>query len=126
MQATREVDTAIRGIQQGASTNIANVEKAAATIAAATGLADASGRALKEIVALVDQTTDQVRSIATASEEQSAASEEIARNIEAVQRLSSEASDSMQQSAQAVSELASQGQRLRRLVDDLKTETGRR
>ncbi|MCA1987028.1 MAG: methyl-accepting chemotaxis protein [Desulfovibrio sp.] len=125
MQATREVDAAIRGIQQGAATNILNVEQAAATIASATAQADESGRALKAIVTLVDQATDQVRSIATASEEQSAASEEIARNIEAVQRLSVEASDSMQQSAQAVRELAAQGQRLRMLVGELTADGSR-
>ena len=47
-----------------------------------------SGTALREIVELVDSTAQQVQSIATAAEEQSATSEEINRSIEDVNRIS--------------------------------------
>ncbi|MBA4358676.1 MAG: methyl-accepting chemotaxis protein, partial [Desulfovibrio sp.] len=84
MQATKEVGEAINGIQHGTKTNVEGVEKSVHLIEEATGLADQSGQALKEIVHLVDAASDQVRSIATASEEQSAASEEISHSIEQV------------------------------------------
>jgi len=122
MTATKEVGDAIRGIQDGARKNITNVEHAVSKIDAATGLAGKSGEALDEIVSLVDLTTDQVRSIATASEQQSAASEEINRSIEDVNRISSETSDAMRQSAQAVEELAHQAQVLKGLIDQMKSE----
>ncbi|MEF3696615.1 methyl-accepting chemotaxis protein [Desulfolutivibrio sp.] len=122
--ATKEVGDAIRGIQNGARTNIANVEQAVQKIDAATTLAGKSGEALAEIVTLVDLTTDQVRSIASASEQQSAASEEINRSIEDINRITSETTDAMQQSAQAVSELARQSMTLKGLIDRMKEDGG--
>ena len=120
MTATKEVGDAIRGIQAGARKNIGNVENAVQKIDAATQLAGKSGEALNEIVSLVDLTTDQVRSIATASEQPSSASEEINRSIEDVSRISAETSDAMQQSARAVGELAQQAQVLKGLIDHMK------
>jgi methyl-accepting chemotaxis protein len=77
--------------------------------------------ALKEIVALVELSTDQVRSIAAASEQQSAASEEINRSIEDINRISGETASAMNQSAQAVGELAKQAQTLRALIENMKS-----
>jgi methyl-accepting chemotaxis protein len=122
MTATSEVGSAIRGIQDGTKKNIDNVEQAVEKIGTATGLAGKSGDALKEIVALVDVTSEQVRSIATAAEEQSSASEEINRSIEDINRISSETSDGMQQSAHAVAELANQSQVLKGLIESMKDE----
>jgi len=124
MKATQEVGDAVREIQAGTKKNIGNVEYAVSKVDLATGLANESGAALDEIVVLVDLTTDQVRSIATASEEQSAASEEINRSIEDVNRISSETSDAMRQSAQAIEELAHQAQVLKNLTDQMKCEGG--
>ena len=79
---------------------------------------------MREIVNLSETTTDQVRSIATASEEQSSASEEINRNIEDVNRISLETTDAMRQSAQAVTELANQAQVLKRLIGEMESGDG--
>ncbi|MDO9631730.1 MAG: methyl-accepting chemotaxis protein, partial [Humidesulfovibrio sp.] len=119
--ATKEVGDAISGIQLGTRKNLENVERAVVTVEEATDLANKSGEALQEIVHLVEISTDQVRSIATASEEQSAASEEINHSIEDISRISSETADAMNQSAQAVGELASQAQTLRRLIGEMKS-----
>jgi len=120
--ATKEVGEAIRNIQDGTQKNISNVESAVTKIGAATGLASKSGEALTDIVALVNQTTDQVRSIATASEQQSAASEEINHSIEGINTIASEMSTAMQQSSQAVGELAHQANELLQLINTLKAE----
>ena len=93
-----------------------------AAIESANLLAGESGQALSAIVGLVENASDQVRSIATASEQQSAASEEINHSIEDVNRISAETSDAMRQSAQAVGELASQSQMLKTLIDTMKSE----
>ena len=122
MAATKEVGEAIAAVQDGTRKNIGNVDQAAHKVEEATELAAKSGDALRAIVALVDTTTDQIRSIATASEQQSATSEEINRAIEAVNRISSETSDAMRQSAQAVLELANQAQSLRALTMDMKAQ----
>ncbi len=119
MTATKEVDQSVRGIQQSAQKNMENVDQAVATIDQATTLADQSGQALREIVAMVELTTDQVRSIATAAEEQSSTSEEINRSIEDVSRISSETSSAMRESAQVVSRLAEQARSLRDLIQEM-------
>jgi len=124
MTATKEVGAAIRDIQDGTRKNIGNVEQAVERIDAATKLAAKSGESLKEIVNLVEVTSEQVRSIATAAEEQSSTSEEINRSIEDISRISSETSQGMQQSAQAVSELANQSQVLKGLIEDMKQDGG--
>ncbi len=120
MTATKEVGEAIHNIQEGAKKNIHNVEQAVTTIDDATKLASKSGESLSEIVTLVDLTTDQVRLIATASEEQSAASEEINRSIEDVDRISSETSETMRHSSQSVGELARQALVLKDLIAHMK------
>jgi methyl-accepting chemotaxis protein len=119
MTATTEVGDSIRGIQDGTRKNMDNVDRAARTIEEATSLANKSRDALDAIVKLVDQASDQVRSIATASEEQSSASEEINRAIEHMATISSETARSMAQAAQAVSELANQTNVLQNLVQDM-------
>jgi methyl-accepting chemotaxis protein len=121
MNATKEVGDSIHGIQESTRKNIDNVDKSAETIQDATELAGQSGEVLKEIVSLVESASDQVRSIATASEEQSAASEEINRSIEDINRISAETADAMRQSAQAVDELADQSQVLKNLIDSMKS-----
>ena len=121
MTATKEVGDSIGAVQEGTRNNIANVDRAVSKIDEATALAGESGEALREIVSLVETASDQVRSIATASEQQSAASEEINRAIEEISQISSETSEGMRQSALAVSELANQAQELKALVDEMKS-----
>ncbi|MDP2848173.1 MAG: methyl-accepting chemotaxis protein [Humidesulfovibrio sp.] len=122
MAATKEVGDAISVIQQSTRLNVENVDKSVQLIETATGLAQESGVALGEIVHLVDSASDQVRSIATASEEQSAASEEINRSIEQVNIISAETSKAMNEAAKAVSELAEQSLKLKSLITKLEHE----
>ena len=119
MTATKEVGEAIGSIQNGTRTNMESVDRTVRRIEEATDLASKSGEALKDIVSLVEETSDQVRSIATASEEQSAASEEINKSIEDISRISSQTSQAMAQSALAVTDLARQTQELQALTNML-------
>jgi methyl-accepting chemotaxis protein len=122
MTATKEVGEAIRGIQEGTRKGIHGVERSVATIQQATALAEQSGQALNAIVGLVDTSSDQVRSIATAAEQQSATSEEINRSVEDISRISNETAEAMKRSANSVAELARQAQNLKALMDQLRTE----
>ena len=126
MTATKEVGDAIAAIQQGTRANVEGVDRSVTLITEATTLADQSGQALKEIVQLVDAASDQVRSIATASEEQSAASEEISHSIEQVSSIANETSQAMNEAAKAVDELARQAQILNSLIQQLRDEAGLR
>ncbi len=119
MTATKEVGDAIRGIQDGTRKNMNNVDNSVKTIGEATTLANESGVVLDAIVKLVENASDQVRAIAAASEQQSAASEEINRSIEDVNVISNETADAMAQAAQAVMELAGQSLELKTLIEEM-------
>jgi len=122
MHATQEVSQAITNIQAGARRNIQNTDDASKAVENATALAGKSGDALGEIVRLVDSAADQVRSIATAAEQQSSASEEINRSIDEINRISSETSQVMTESARAIQDLSMQAQELHSLVQDMKDQ----
>ncbi|MEA4854874.1 methyl-accepting chemotaxis protein [Solidesulfovibrio sp.] len=124
MTATKEVGDAIRGIQGGARKNYDNVAQAVTAVGEATALAATAGGILGEIVSLVDASADQVRSIATASDQQSATSEEINRSVDEVNRIAAETMDALRQSAQAVSDLAQQSQELNAMIQEMQGGSG--
>ena len=125
MSATHEVGQVISGIQEGTRKSVVGVDRSISNIQEATNLAKESGQTLRSIVELVDQTNDQVRSIAAASEEQSAASDEISRSVEQVATISSQTASAMGQAAQATAELARQSQVLQRLINEMKEESSK-
>jgi len=120
MTATKEVGDAITVIQHSARSNVEGVDKSVRLITETTELAGESGQALAEIVRLVESASDQVRSIATASEEQSAASDEINHSIEQVSDIANETSGAMGEAAKAVEELARQANVLQNLIAELR------
>ena len=81
-----------------------------------------SGESLKNILECVQLVNDQVQSIATASEQQSAASEEINRSVEQVATISSETAQAMEQASSAVADLAQQSQTLQHLIGEMKRQ----
>ena len=120
MQATSEVERAVSAIQQGTRENIQGMQETVKTVGASTELAEQAGEALGTIVRIVEETADQVRTIATAAEEQSAASEEISRNTEEVNRIAGETAQTMSQSSLAMTELARLSGELANVIEDLK------
>ncbi|WP_035271187.1 methyl-accepting chemotaxis protein [Desulfonatronum thiodismutans] len=122
MHATKEVGQAIASIQHGTKTNIQAMENAVAVVHEATELAKKSGQALEQIVTLVSAAATDVHSIATATEEQSAASDQIKVSLEDISRLSSETTEAMNRSDQAIRELLDQVRMLHNLVKDMTEE----
>ena len=92
---------------------LAEVEKAAE-------LAKQSGEALQGIVTKVEESADQVSAIATASEQQSATSDEINQSIVSVNEMSSQTAQAMGEASRAVSELARQAERMSELISEMK------
>lgn len=122
MSATQEVGQAIGDIQAGTRKNIVNVEQSASAIEEATRLSIRSGDSLKQILELVHLVNDQVQAIAAASEQQSAASEEINKSVEQVATISAETAQTMENAAHAVDGLAQQAQVLQGLIRDMKNQ----
>ena len=122
MASTSEVGSAISAIQHSTTKSMEGVDKAVAQIGQATELSSQSGVALHEIVTDAETTADAVRAIAAASEQQSAASEEINQSIVQVNDLSDKTAQAMREAAQAVSSLAAQAQHLETLIEDMKRQ----
>ena len=120
MSSTNEVSNVISAIQESTAKSMASVDEAVQRIGEATELAGQSGRALQEIVATAEATADQVNAIAAASEEQSAASEEINHSILECDGMSRQIAEAMSESARAVSDLVSQTQGLAELIRKMK------
>ena len=120
MASTNDVSHAITAIQGSAQQSVNRMEEALQNVEQATSLAQQSGDALHKIVSDVEETADQVRAIATASEEQSAASEEINRSISTVSEMSNQTTQAMSEAAKAISDLAQQTERLSALIEEMK------
>ncbi len=121
MQATVEVGTAIKGVQESVERNMLNVDSSVQSVNETTDLAGQAGTALAEIVQMVDTTADQVRTIATAAEEQSATSDEINISLSNIGTSSEETSKLMDDARVAVNNLSNQAQYLAELIKELKT-----
>ena len=120
MTATQDVGRAVCEIQEGTRKNISSVETVVAAIESAASLSINSGESLKRILEFVDQVNDQVQSIATASEEQSATSEEINRSIVDVNDRADQTAHAMNAASSAVTDLAEQTKNLGNLVAEMK------
>ena len=120
MASTADVGNAIRAIQESTRKSRDQVDTSVATIAEATELANQSGQALQEIVGLMDSAADQVRAIATASEEQSAASEEINQSITEVNDLSARTAGAMRAATEALDQIHQQVAALTALITDMR------
>ncbi|THB63430.1 MAG: methyl-accepting chemotaxis protein [Desulfovibrio sp.] len=120
MTATQEVGNAISSIQNGTKKSMLSMDQTAKVVANSTELTEEAGKSLNQIIEIIENTADQVRSIATASEEQSAASEEISKGSEEINAIASETEEAMAQSAAAMEDLARLSDQLRMLIDELK------
>ncbi|EHJ47983.1 methyl-accepting chemotaxis sensory transducer [Solidesulfovibrio carbinoliphilus subsp. oakridgensis] len=120
MTATKEVGQAVVSIQQSVAGNIENVDKAAAAVTEATGLAEKSGGVLREILDLAEASAREVAGIAAAAEQQSAAAEEINRAMNEVSDVVETTSTGMHESAQAVHALADLSGDMDQIIDKLR------
>ncbi|WP_027366591.1 methyl-accepting chemotaxis protein [Desulfocurvibacter africanus] len=120
MNATRDVEESIKTIQQSVAHNLTSMSAASAAVTEAADLARRSGEMLGEIVALVGDNSDQVRSIATAAEEQSAASEEINRAISEINRLSDDTTSEVQGTVRTIQDIRKQSERLHQIFKEVR------
>lgn len=110
--ATKEITGMIRKIQTDTRGAVASMDQGTQRVDDGIRLADQAGVSLKRIVDISQQVTDMVTRIAAANEEQSATSEHIAKNVEAISAVTGETASATQQIARAAEDL-------NRLTDDL-------
>ena len=120
MSATREVESAIESIQEGTNQSAATVDSAVAAIEKAGHMGEESGHSLQQISALAEDSSSRVSAIATAATEQSAASEEINRNISEVNHLSADIAEAMEGASSQVRDMAEQAHVLKDILDAIR------
>ncbi|MFW5489609.1 MAG: bacteriohemerythrin [Desulfovibrio sp.] len=119
MAATKEVGAAVHEIQAKAQENIEAVEIAAGDILVSTEAANKSGVFMEEIVGFVEDTAGQVASIATASEEQSAVSEQINRAVLEVTNVAQNTAKGMHMSSEALVEISGLAEELDTIIQSM-------
>jgi methyl-accepting chemotaxis protein len=120
MNATKEVESAIRTVQDQALKNVEQMSASSQAVDSATSLAKKSGEALEQITSVVTEADERVRSIATASEEQSSASEQIHRALDEIRSVTGESSEGMTQAAGAIEHLGQLSSQLNETIATLK------
>ncbi len=124
MVATKEVESRIRAIQDAAGRNIKSMDQAVSAVADANALAGRSGEAIMAIVGHADATSGQVQSIATAAEEQSAASEQISRAIVEINKVAEDNVAGVDATSRAAHDLTRMAEELQDLIGRLRGDKG--
>ncbi len=120
-KATGEITTMIKGIQQGTQDAVSSMEAGTTEVNAGRELADKAGDSLNAVVDGSGKVMDMIQQIATATEEQSVAAEEISKNIEQVASISKESAVGADQAAAAAEQLSRNAEGLQVIVGRFKT-----
>ncbi|UIJ38190.1 methyl-accepting chemotaxis protein [Desulfobaculum bizertense] len=122
MAATRDVGSAIAAIQQVSNSNVQSMTEALRHLEEAVQLSGKSGEMLGGIVTAADDSAEQIRSIAAASEQQSTASDEINANIGNINNIAELNAEEVTASVTALRDLQSQTSELGHIINQLKDE----
>jgi methyl-accepting chemotaxis protein len=119
-KATGEITDMIKGIQGESGRAVESMEEAGKLTIEGKELADKAGTSLNEIVTMSQRVMDMIQQMATASEEQSAAAEQISKNIEHISSITKETATGAEQSAAAAEQLNRQAEGLKEMVGQFK------
>ena len=117
MSATKEVESYIHNIQQSSKSNVSSSQEVARLVNENLELVRQSGDVLQELVDTANKNAELVQNIATATEQQTSASEEVGKTSMEINRIAKETSEAMNQSAQAITDLSKQAQKLNDLIE---------
>ncbi len=103
--ATKEIATMIRSMQEETQATVAAMESGLAIVNEGTAKAERSGQALEEILFEVNEVNMQISQIATAAEEQTATTSEISSNMHKITTFIDEVSQGNQENLVAINQL---------------------
>ena len=116
IKATEEISNKIGAVQQESEQTVKSMESSSSEVTKATEYIRQVGESLAGIVDAVQKVRDQITQIATAVDEQSAASEEVTRNIEKTSSISKNLE-------KMANEVLAEVNGISRVVDELKNTT---
>ncbi len=123
-QATQQIARMIETVQQETREAVGAMQSGRSLVEEGLTLADRAGHSLQRIVDEANSVVQMVSQISAASEEQSTASEEIARNVEAISMVAQEGARSLNEIVHATESLNALTQNLHALVSRFRLEAG--
>jgi methyl-accepting chemotaxis protein len=121
-KATEEVAGSIRAIQDETRVAVDKMQLGTKQVEEGVERANSAGSTLRTIVESAGDVAGMIRSIAAASEQQSTASEQISKNLEAITSVTREATAGADQASQAATELSKKSEQLRSMVSRFKLD----
>jgi len=115
-KATEEIASSITAMQSETDSAVDRMQSGTGKVEEGVSLAKQAGQSLSAIVEGSSTVSSMIQSIATAAEEQSAAAEQIARNVESISSVSQQSTQGAQQAAAAASQLSQKSEQLQGLV----------
>ncbi len=122
MEATKQVAVSVSTIQKGAEENMQGIEQTVAYISESTSVANTAGQALAQIESMVENTANETRAIAAASEEQSSTIDQINNRTNELRSLTGIVAESASASYTAVHGLETLVSGLNTVMEDLKKD----
>jgi methyl-accepting chemotaxis protein len=119
-KATQEVALRVREIQTGTQAAVGQMSGGQKAMEAGMSRGQRANDAIREIVGNQTASTQAIAGIAQATQQQSAATEEIARTIDTMETSTREAAAAASQASQAAVELSKQAETLRAVVGQFK------
>lgn len=115
-QATEQVSGSIREIQSETDVAVKQIESGTSRVASGVELARSAGQALEQILAGSDVLGNRVQQIAAATEQQTTASDSVARSMERIQSVTRETAQGAGQASDAAMSLSREAETLKSLV----------
>ena len=115
-KATKEIAAMIKKIQNETGGAVTSMEEGTKEVEKGMQLADKAGASLKEIIEGAGNVVDIITQVAAASEEQSTASEQISKNIEAISSVTEQSAAGIVHIAQTAEDLNKLTQNLEHLI----------
>lgn len=121
-KATKEIATMITQIQKDTSEAVKVMQSGRGEVEKGKHLAEKAGSSITDIILGAEKVVDIVTQVAAASEEQSSASEQISKNIEAINQVTQETAGGIQQIAHASEDLSRLTVTLQELIAKFKLD----
>lgn len=120
--ATKEIAVMIKQIQKDTNEAVNSMQKGTSEVERGKVLAEKAGKSLEEIISGTQIVEDIINQVAAASEEQSATSDQISKNITSISNVTQESASGIEQIAKASEDLNHLTINLQELITQFKLE----
>ena len=122
-EATKHIGETIKAMQSETKQAVTSMEEGVKAVETGTEEARKSDGALKDILHQISVVGSEIGQIATASEQQTATTNELARNIQAISEVMQETAGNLSRNAQAISQVSDLSLDIQRIVTQFKMST---